>query len=286
MKINEIVMISGKGGTGKTTLTASLLPFLEKTVLADCDVDAPDLDILLKPEIKKSESFCGMDKAVRLEGECSRCGLCVTSCRFQAVTEEFTVIPGNCEGCGVCVHVCPESLFSMEKSAIGKIFTSETSFGPMVHARLNPGEDNAGKLVSEVRRRARSAAEEMRLMTVLIDGSPGTGCSVISSITGAGLVIAVTEPTVSGLHDLKRVYDIVRKFSGRAVTVINKCDLSHEICREIERVSDENAIPVVLKIPFAPEIIQCLTRKEIPSIALPEIFRAAGWEEFTRELSF
>lgn len=280
MKIHETVIISGKGGTGKTSLTASLIPFCKNMVLADCDVDAPDLDILLSPTVIKKETFNGMDKAQRQEGECSECGLCVRNCRFHAVAEDYSVIPGRCEGCGVCTVICPDSRFRLKKSAIGSLFESETEYGPMIHARLYPGEENAGKLVSEVRRRARKTAEERGLNSILIDGPPGTGCSVISSITGTDLVIVVTEPTVSGLHDLKRVYDILQKFSVKAVTIINKYGLSESIFREIEKESELRSIPIVLKLPFTVEMTESLSLKKIPSLALPDLFRKAGWNHF------
>jgi len=278
--IKEIVVISGKGGTGKTSLTASLIPYLEDTVLADCDVDAPDLDILLNPEIKSDELFKSTYKAVKTADECISCGACVAACRFGALTEDFKVKPGLCEGCAVCTLVCPENLFVMEKAAVGRIYRSETDYGPMIHARLFPGEETSGRLVAEVRKRARKLAEKQGKPRVLIDGSPGIGCNVISSLTGADLALIVTEPTRSGLHDLRRVYFLLDKFSVPSRLIINRCDISPDISREMEAEAAGRGMPPVLKIPFHKELIQALTDKQIPSLGVKGFFERLGWKDF------
>jgi MinD superfamily P-loop ATPase len=284
MSIKEIVVISGKGGTGKTSLTASLVPYFESAVLADCDVDAPDLDILLQPLIRKNELFSGTQKAVKKKPECSGCAACLDACRFHAITPDFQVKPAQCEGCAVCTLVCPENLFEMKEAFVGRIFRSDTAYGPFIHARLFPGEETSGRLVSEVRKRAKALAESEGKDFVLIDGSPGIGCNVISSLTGADLAIVVTEPTGSGLHDLKRVFTLLKKFSIPALVVINRCDISEEISAAIEKEARSRDFPIALKIPFHKGMIQSITRLEIPSLGEKEFFQGLGWPAFVETI--
>ncbi|MDA3812200.1 MAG: ATP-binding protein [Spirochaetaceae bacterium] len=280
MAVNEIVVISGKGGTGKTTLTASIIPFLEKAVLADCDVDAPDLHILLHPEKTSSEEFIGTQKAFVDPEKCINCKKCYNHCKFNAISESIIFNTKRCEGCGVCKLVCPTDGILLKDTVIGTIFFGNTAFAPMVHARLIPGEETSGKLVSRVRNEAKRIAEENNLHTVLIDGSPGIGCNVISSITGAAKVVIVTEPTFSGLHDLQRVFDITEKFSGQVFVVINKYDLSLDMSKKIEIESEKRGAPVVLKLAFNKKMVKAITNKEIPSLAEKEYFKKAGWDNF------
>lgn len=284
-KIKETVIISGKGGTGKTSVTASLIPFMKDTIFADCDVDAPNLSILLEPERKKEELFYGMKRAVFNKDLCSSCGQCLEYCRFGAIREDFSVITSSCEGCAVCVHVCPTGAMTMEDVAVGSLFESETPYGTMVHARLIPGEETSGRLVSQVRKNAMAVAEETGKSRILIDGPPGIGCSVISSVTGADSVCIVTEPTLSGLHDLKRVYTMILRFNPEVFIIINKSDLSEKVCSDIEAFAAENDIPVTLKIPFRKEIIEALSDKQIPSLAEKEFFRDLGWEDVIEKLN-
>ncbi|MCP4295499.1 MAG: (4Fe-4S)-binding protein, partial [Proteobacteria bacterium] len=203
MSVREIVVISGKGGTGKTTFTASLVPFLDNCVIADCDVDAPDIHILLEPEVKKREEFIGTKKGVIDPVLCTQCMSCVQHCKFEAIDDTPEINKIKCEGCGVCEFVCSAGAVTMEDTVVGTIFYSHTFYGSMIHAKLIPGEETSGKLVSKVRTEAKKEAERSGIETVLIDGSPGIGCNVISSITGADTVVIVTEPTLPGLHDLK-----------------------------------------------------------------------------------
>jgi len=284
MAVDEIVVISGKGGTGKTTLTASIIPFLKKTVIADCDVDAPDLHILLQPRLTDSEDFIGLKKASISAADCTACGLCAEHCRFNAIGPDFVVNHIKCEGCGVCEYLCPSGAVQLNDVVVGSIYEGDSLFGPMIHAKLIPGEETSGKLVSAVRNRARVVAEKKGFKRVLIDGSPGIGCNVISSITGAKTVIVVTEPTMSGLHDLKRVLDICERFSGQTFIAINKFDLSNELSRQIEQEANRRGHQVILKFPFHKNIVKAVTEKKIPSLVESKIFEKARWNDFMKSI--
>ncbi len=282
--LNEIVVISGKGGTGKTTLTSSLIPYIEDKVIADCDVDAPDLYILTSPEIKEIIDFVGTKKAVIDYDRCTYCGLCYQNCRFGAISEDIRINIAKCEGCGVCAYVCPTDAISMKDIVVGNIFISETKWGPMVHARLIPGEETSGKLVSEVRLRAKKIANELGKSNLIVDGTPGVACNVISSITGAGKVIIVTEPTNSGLHDLKRVYELVKSFKIKTFFVINKYDLNIEMTEKIEAYLKSEGEEFSLKIPFNKEVVNAIVERQIPSLVLKDFFEDIGFFKFIEKL--
>jgi MinD superfamily P-loop ATPase len=284
MNINEIVVISGKGGTGKTTLVASLVPFLDDLVIADCDVDAPDLNILFGNSIKNSENFIGLKRAVINEKKCIKCGLCTAKCKFNAITREIKVNSSKCEGCGVCEYICPVNAIEMKDSIVGKIFTSDTKYGEMIHARLTPGEETSGKLVSEVRKRAKRIAESNGMKNIIIDGSPGIACNVIASITGASKVIIVIEPTLSGLHDLEKVHQLVKKFNLDVEVVINKCDLSKEGIEVLEKYCANENLNISLKIPFNKKVVEAISNKEIPSLYDETFFEKIGFKEFLENL--
>ncbi len=229
--MKEIVVISGKGGTGKTSLTASFSCIEGRdVVVADCDVDAADMHLLMQPDFKVTEDFYSGEMARINQDECIRCGKCDEVCRFNAISikeGEYIVDPLDCEGCGYCARVCTSKAISNEKLLAGKWFVSNIKTGSqMVHARLGIGADNSGKLVAKVKKEARNLAEKNKNGLIIIDGPPGIGCPVISSISGADFVVLVTEPTVSGLHDLKRAYELVKKFNIRAGCIINKSDLN------------------------------------------------------------
>lgn len=262
--MEEIVFLSGKGGTGKTSIVASLANLVQNKVLADADVDAPDLHILLHPEIKEEKEFYGNKKAFIMDEKCIGCGLCMEVCRFDAIESapRFKIKESLCEGCAYCVEVCPQKAIIMKDNISGKIFVSETKYGPFVHAVLLPGEENSGKLVSEVRIRAKKIAEERNLSYVLIDGSPGIGCPVIASITAADKAVIITEPTQSGLHDLKRILDLVWHFKIKPFAVINKYDLSEKVSLEIEEYLKDVNVPLLSKVPYDESFIHALKEKK------------------------
>lgn len=260
MKLKEIIVISGKGGTGKTSIVASFAALADNAVLADCDVDAADLHLLLKPEIEQTHDFSGGKLASIVTEKCIGCGKCVQVCNFDAVTlngpannlieKTYTINPVSCEGCGVCVHFCPADAIEFEDAVNGQWFLSNTRFGPMVHARLGPAEENSGKLVSLIRKQAKQIATEHNKDLIIADGSPGIGCPVIASITGADLVLVVTEPTVSGRHDLDRVIELTEHFKIPAAVCINKYDINKEMTKQIEQKATNNGLAVLGKIPY------------------------------------
>jgi len=242
--MKELVVISGKGGTGKTSIVASFAALAKNKALADCDVDAADLHLVLEPVIEHTEDFSGGKRARIITDKCNRCGRCYKVCRFEAVKRtsdpdeatnvDYRIDPISCEGCGVCVRACPADAIAFDLAINGQWFRSQTRCGPMVHARLGIAEENSGKLVSLVRNEARKIAEEQGLEMVIIDGSPGIGCPVIASITGADMVLVVTEPTQSGQHDLQRVVELTRHFDIKTMVCINKWDLNAEMTGKIE----------------------------------------------------
>ncbi len=243
--MRELVVISGKGGTGKTSLAAAFAVLAERPVIADCDVDAADLHMLLSPHVKERRDFYSGREAVIREGDCSGCGTCAELCRFGAVSaaagpegrEVFSVDQISCEGCGVCVRFCPEKAIDFPERLCGEWMVSNTRCGPMVHARLGAASENSGKLVSTVRKEARRIAEEGGRSLIIVDGPPGIGCPVIASLTGASLVLVVTEPTVSGEHDLGRVLALAKHFGIPAAVCVNKWDLNPEMTGTIEKMA-------------------------------------------------
>jgi len=249
--MKEIVIISGKGGTGKTTITAAFASLVENKVMADCDVDAADLHLILKPEIQHQEDFYSGKTAFIRENDCTQCGKCVEVCQFDAINPDFIVDPVACEGCGVCVWFCPVDAIDFNENLSGRWFISKTRFGPMVHARLGIAEENSGKLVTLVRRQAKLLAEEQNSDFIIVDGAPGIGCPVISSITGANAVLVVTEPTLSGQHDLERVVSLAAEhFKIPTFVCVNKYDLNGEITDQIKEFCKSNHIHFVGQIPY------------------------------------
>lgn len=289
--MKEIVVISGKGGTGKTTFATSLFARLPDTVFADCDVDAPDAHILLNPVEVTRKDFVGTRKAridaeICLGGEaCNGTRPCISGCRFEAIEAPPLVRDSRCEGCGVCAQVCPAGAIVLEEAVVGSLAEGLTEFGPMVHARLRPGEETSGKLVAEVRRRGHELAQEQNASFLLIDGSPGIGCPVISSLTGADLVVLVTEPSLSALRDLERLSVLLRQFRIPAITVINKWDISPETSNEIEAFCMEQDIPVIMKLPYEPAMVEAIVKREIPSLRLADFYDANGFQALLARLS-
>ena len=262
--MKKITVISGKGGTGKTTLVSNLAYLAEDLVLADCDVDAPNLHLLLNPEVEETNIFKSNKLAIKDESKCVDCGICNEVCRFNAVSPvNYEIDPYKCEGCGVCVEMCPENALSLKLMETGEIYNSTTRFGPMVHANLKVGSDNSGKLVSEVREKAVEKGNKIDKDLLLIDGSPGIGCPVISSITGVDLVLFVTEPSRSGFSDLKRVAQVIEHFEIPALAVINKYDINKDISQEIVEYLKENEIELVGKISYSSLVVENLRNAEL-----------------------
>ncbi len=259
--MREITILSGKGGTGKTTIAASFAVLSRKSVIADCDVDAPDLHLLLHPRILQRRSFTGPELAEINPEKCVKCGLCQTTCRFEAV-RNFQVDPVLCEGCGTCIVICPEEAIASKNRVSGEAFISETKYGLMSHALLFPGGANSGKLVTLVRQNAKKAAEESRCDMILIDGSPGIGCPVIASVTGVDGGVVVTEPTVSGIHDLKRVLALLAHFDVQPLVCINKSDLNQRNTKKIERFCHRRKVDVVGNIPFDSVATQAMVSRK------------------------
>lgn len=256
--MKEITIISGKGGTGKTSVVASFAALAEKKVMADADVDAADLHLILAPEIRQEEDFKGGRIAVIDPDRCTECGECLNRCQFNAISPEFVVNKIDCEGCGVCVHFCPVDAIDFPQSICGKWYVSESRFGPMVHARLGIAEENSGLLVSLVRNQAKVLAEDRGLDTVIVDGPPGIGCPVIASITGTSVVLIVTEPTLSGLHDLERVGGLAAHFKIPTLVCINKFDLNEEMSERVRDYCAKNHMELVGHIPYDTEVTRAM----------------------------
>ena len=262
--MKEITILSGKGGTGKTTITASFAVLAQNAVTADCDVDAPDLHMLLHPTPFKIQDFIGPKLAKIDENVCVNCGLCQKACKFDAI-KDFRVDPIHCEGCGVCEIVCPEKAILLHDRVSGQAFLSKTKYGFMSHALLSPGGANSGKLVTLVRNNAQMLAEKNKCDLILIDGSPGIGCPVIASIAGVNLALIITEPTLSGIHDLKRAMQLLSHFKVPSLVCINKYDLNQNNAIKIERFCSKNKVDVIGKIPFDSIVTKAIVA-EIPVI--------------------
>ncbi|MFA5015676.1 MAG: ATP-binding protein [Actinomycetota bacterium] len=256
--MKQIVIISGKGGTGKTIIAGAFAALARDKVMADCDVDAADLHLILNTEIKESHIFKSGVTAYTYKKRCEGCGVCKKVCRFNAVREDFTIDPVSCEGCGFCSFACPQNAIEMRTNNSGELFISETRFGPLVHARLGIAEENSGKLVSLVRQKAKEIAKEKNYKWIIIDGSPGIGCPVIASITGVDCAVIVIEPTLSGLHDAKRVIGVTEHFKVPAKIIINKYDLNCDMTEKIECWSKDKNIQVLGKIIFDKAVVKSI----------------------------
>jgi len=256
--MKQLTILSGKGGTGKTTITASFAVLAKNVVVADCDVDAPDLHMLLHPEVIETQEFKGSKLAVIDEEKCTKCGLCREKCRFDAVTEDITIDSISCEGCGVCAIVCPVNAITLIERISGHAYISKTKYGFMAHAMLSPGEANSGKLVTLVRQNAKILAESEKSDLIIIDGPPGIGCPVIASVTGVNAGLVVTEPTMAGIHDLERALQLLRHFNVPPFVCVNMYDINKDNADKIVNFCKENGIEVVGKIPFNPVVTKAM----------------------------
>jgi MinD superfamily P-loop ATPase len=248
--MRELVILSGKGGTGKTSLTAAFASFSTNMIMCDADVDAADLHLLMAPDIKQKSDFQGGNEAIINPEKCTQCGLCITLCRFDAVKETFEIDLIECEGCGVCYDLCPEQAIDFPVKTCGQWYVSDTRFGPMVHARLGIAQENSGRLVALVRQEARKIAQKKHIDLILTDGPPGVGCPVIASMGQASAVLIVAEPTVSGIHDLARMAQLAAHFKMPVMVCVNKHDLNPDQTQAIKDLAKENNITFVGQIPF------------------------------------
>ena len=258
--MKELVIISGKGGTGKTSLVAGFATLVEQKVLCDADVDAADLHLITSPKVELWKDFQAGHTAIIDREKCTECGLCRELCRWDAIGDDFSVDHIECEGCGVCVHFCPETAIDFPLNTCGEWFISSTRFGPMVHARLGIAEENSGRLVTLVRQEAKKLAEEGGLELILTDGPPGVGCPVIASMGGASAVLIVTEPTLSGKHDMIRVAQLAEHFRVPAMISVNKFDLNPDEAGAIEQVAGDHGVKVLERIPFDPVFTKAMVQ--------------------------
>ncbi len=273
--MKQLTIISGKGGTGKTTITAAFASLASNMVMADADVDAADLHLILNPRVKQTEDFYSGRVPVMDESKCDQCGICEELCRFDAI-KNCTIDPVLCEGCGLCVLACPNDAIKMEDHCQGQLFLSETRFGPMVHARLGIAEENSGKLVTFVRQKAQEKVQAQNRDLIIIDGPPGIGCPVVASIGGVDLVLVVTEPTISGIHDMERIIGVAKHFKIPALVCINKYDINLENSARIRDQCQKDSIEVVGSIPY--DI--CVTKAMVQGKSVIEY----GCGEVTRQV--
>jgi MinD superfamily P-loop ATPase len=281
--MREIAVISGKGGTGKSSFVLSLLPYIKNSVIADCDVDAPDLKVLLNKEADTKTPFFGFEAPMFDMTKCIHCGACVQHCNFNAINDDITLKEGACEGCSACEYVCPTNAIHMAPHQTGHVFTRDTLYGPLVDAMLFPGEESSGKLVTAVRQKSQDIAKKQSKDMILIDGSPGVACNVISTITGVDKAYIVTEPTVSGLHDLKRVIDLIRIFNTDVSVIINKTGINPQKEQAIIDYCETEQLDLALKIPFDKEITNAISRLDIPSTTSIPFFQSSMWQAFIKD---
>jgi len=261
--VKEVVIVSGKGGTGKTSIAGCFAALASNKVLADADVDAADLFILLEPSIRSRESFRGGHTAFIDKERCGECGECLELCRYDAISPDYVVDKVDCEGCGVCAYFCPDEAIEMQENVCGEWFISDTRHGPFVHANLGIAEENSGMLVTIVRHNAKLIAEERGLDLIIVDGPPGIGCPVISAVTGANLVFIVTEPTLPGLHDMQRVAALAKHFNIPAAACINKYDLNPEVSDRIRIYCEETGVRLLGMIPYDTVVTKALVERKI-----------------------
>jgi MinD superfamily P-loop ATPase len=260
--MKEITVLSGKGGTGKTSITAALASVARNAVFCDNDVDAADLHIIFQPEIREQHTFFSGWKATIDTAKCAGCNLCFDHCRFNAIHNNedgrFEINPFKCEGCRLCERVCPNAAIISERRSNNRWYVSSTRFGTFVHAHMGAGEENSGKLVTQVRKRAKEIAAENQLSFIINDGPPGIGCAAISSLSGTDLALIVIEPTVSGLHDARRLVELIRSFKIKIYAIINKCNINLGMAGNIEEYMRMNNIPLIAKVPFDKQVVEAM----------------------------
>jgi MinD superfamily P-loop ATPase len=260
--MKQVTIISGKGGTGKTSITAAFASIADSAIFADCDVDAADLHLIFKPDIKEQKSFNGLKIASVNKDICTDCKKCYDNCKFNAIDEEINIINESCEGCGLCEYICPVDAIKMIDRESGFSYISDTRFGPMAHAMLKTAEEASGKLVTIVRNNAKDLAEKKNKDLIIIDGPPGIGCPVISSISGVDLVLIVTEPTLSAIHDLERIFGVAQHFKIPAVVCINKYDINLDNTEKIWQYCKRNKIDVVGKLPYDSVVTEAMINEK------------------------
>ncbi|UCE13540.1 MAG: ATP-binding protein [Candidatus Heimdallarchaeota archaeon] len=259
----QITVLSGKGGTGKTTFTGALAQLSSPiALLADCDVDAPNLHLLLNPINTSSERFFSGKLAVKDESKCTSCGTCLDLCRFDGISSDFEIDPFHCEGCGVCAWACPDKAIVLEVQASGTIYEAKTRFGPLIHARLDIGAENSGKLVSEVIQKSHDNAHHLQKELIIVDGSPGIGCPVIAALANASLVIIVVEPTSTAIHDMKRTIELVRFFKLPLAVVINKATINEDQRVNIIRFCEDEGITILGELPYIMDIYRAMVNRQ------------------------
>lgn len=260
--MKQLTVISGKGGTGKTSITAAFGSLTKNAVFADCDVDAADLHLIFKPQIQKTIPFYGLNIAQINKKTCNNCKKCLQFCKFNAITNTIEILKQNCEGCGVCAYICPTKSITLQKRKSGFSYLSNTRFGPMTHATLNTAEEASGKLVTMVRQNAIKLAQEKNKDIIIIDGPPGIGCPVISSLTGIDLALIVTEPTLSGIHDLQRILNVTNHFNIASIVCINKYDINTENTKKIKQYCKEKNITVAGTIAYDTKITTAMIHQK------------------------
>ncbi len=285
--MKQVIIISGKGGTGKTVMAAALAVMAHEKIIVDCDVDAANLELLLNTELQENFPFIGAPKAIIDQSLCINCGLCIDLCRFGAIDidDQTYINTYSCEGCGLCQNSCPVQAISMPESPCGQYFISKSPYGPLVHARLGIVAENSGKLVTIVRRTAIEMAGNLNKKLIIIDGPPGTGCPVMSSISGVDLAVLVTEPTCSGFHDFDRILSVANHFQVKTMVVINKFDLNLKQSKTIEEYCRQNNLEVIGKIPFDPAIVDSVVNAR-PPVCGPESPAKKEFENICQRLIY
>ncbi len=263
--MKQIAVISGKGGTGKTMLLSSIVALAKNKVIVDCDVDASNLHIMLDPKILRTEEYFGGKKAKKDPALCDLCGICEQLCRFGAIDKNMNISDLNCEGCSLCAIACPQNAITMKDNLSGQWFVSSTKYGTFVHAKLGPAEENSGKLVAQIKKHAKLIADNEQSDYILVDGPPGIGCPLMSTLSGVDTALIVTEPTLSGMHDMERAADITKKFNIDTKVVINKYDINIGNSAKIERICSQRGLDLIGKIHFSKSIVDAIV-KRIPPV--------------------